>query len=87
MNSLINECKLFSGYEIRTKVLREKCPYWEFFWFAFSRIQTKYGEIRNISPYSVLMRENTNQKNSQYGYFSRSEGHIRNLTPNNVNIS
>ena len=26
--------------------LREKCPYLEFFWSLFSRIQTEYGEIR-----------------------------------------
>ena len=29
--------------------------------------------MRSISPYSVLMRENTDQKNSEYGHFSRSE--------------
>ena len=33
-----------------------------FFWSVFSRIRTEYGEIRSISPYSVLMRENTVQK-------------------------
>ena len=33
-----------------------------FFWFVFSRIWTEYGEIRSISPYSVRMRENTDQK-------------------------
>ena len=35
----------------------KKCPYSELFWSAFSRIQTEYGEIRSISPYSVRMRE------------------------------
>ena len=29
--------------------------------------------IQRISPYSVRMRENTNQKNCKYGHFSRSE--------------
>ena len=29
---------------------------------VFSRIGTKYGEIRSISPYSVHMREDTDQK-------------------------
>ena len=29
---------------------------------AFSRIRTEYGEILRISPYSVRMRENTDQK-------------------------
>ena len=33
-----------------------------FFWSIFSRIRTEYGEIRSISPYSVRMRENTDQK-------------------------
>ena len=28
--------------------LREKCPYSELFWSAFSRIQTEYGEILRI---------------------------------------
>ena len=36
---------------------------WSFFWSAFSHIRTEYGEIRSISPYSVWMRENTDQKN------------------------
>ena len=28
--------------------LREKCPYSELFWSAFSRVRTEYGEIRSI---------------------------------------
>ena len=32
------------------------------FWSLFSRIRTEYGEILRISPYSVRMRENTDQK-------------------------
>ena len=44
-----------------TYSLREKCPYSEFFWSAFSRIWTEYGEIRSISLYSVRMREKTDQ--------------------------
>ena len=51
--------------------LRKKYLYSEFFWPIFSRIRTKYGEIRSISPYSVQMRENTDQKNSEYGHFPR----------------
>ena len=31
-------------------------------WSIFSRIWTEYGEILGISPYSVRMRENTDQK-------------------------
>ena len=33
-----------------------------FFWSVFSHICTKFGEILRISPYSVRMRENTDQK-------------------------
>ena len=43
-----------------------------FFWSAFSRIRTEYGEILRISPYSARMRENTDQKNSVFGHFSRN---------------
>ena len=27
------------------------------------------GKIQSISPYSVRMQENTDQKNSEYGHF------------------
>ena len=53
-------------------LLQEKCLYSEFFWSVFSRIRTEYGKIRSISPYSVQIRENTDQKNSEYGHFSRN---------------
>ena len=53
-------------------VLRENCSYVEFFWFVFSRLRTEYGEIVRISPYSVRMRENTDQKNCEYWHFSLS---------------
>ena len=39
----------------------------------FSHIRTGYGEIRTISQHSARMRENKDQKNSEYGHFSRSE--------------
>ena len=51
--------------------LREKCSYSEFFWSVFPRIRTKYGEIRTIPPYSVRMRENADQRNSEHGHFSQ----------------
>ena len=51
--------------------LRKKCPYSELFWSAFSQIRTEYGEIRSISLYSVQMRKNADQNNSEYGHFSR----------------
>ena len=43
-----------------------------FFWSVFSRVQTEYGEILCISPYSVRMRENTDQKKLFIGHISRS---------------
>ena len=49
---------------------REKCPYSVFSWSIFSRVSTKYREILCISPYSLQMRENTDQKNTEYGHFS-----------------
>ena len=52
--------------------LRKKCPYSELFWSAFSRIWSEYGERLCISSYSVQMRENEDQNNSEYGHFSRS---------------
>ena len=52
--------------------LREKCPYSDFFESVFSHIRKKHGELWSISPYLVQMRENTDQKNSEYGHFSRS---------------
>ena len=50
----------------------KKYPYSELFWSAFSHIRTEYGEIPSISPYSVLMRENADQNNTEYRHFSRS---------------
>ena len=52
--------------------LRKKCPYSALHCTVFSRIRTEYGEIQSISPHSVWMRENTDQKNSEYGHFSCS---------------
>ena len=48
------------------------CPYLEFFWSVFPHIWTEYGEIRSLSIYSVRMREDKDQKNSEYWCFSRS---------------
>ena len=44
-----------------------------FFWSVFSRIRTEYEDLRSKSPYSVRIRENTDQKNSAFGYFSHSD--------------
>ena len=57
---------IHTAMKSRKLTLLEKCLYSEIFWSIFSRIQTKY------SPYSVRMKENKDQKNSEYGHFSRS---------------
>ena len=49
--------------------LHEKCLYSEIFWSTFSSILTKSGDLQSKSPYSVRMRENTDQQNSEYGQF------------------
>ena len=56
------------GSVMRLK-LREECPYSELFWSVFSLIRTEYGEILLVSPYSIQMRENTDQNNFEYGHF------------------
>ena len=38
-----------------------------------SRIRIEYREILRISQYSVRMRENTDQKSSEYGHFSHCD--------------
>ena len=59
--------------------LRKTCPYSEFFWSVFSRIRNEYGEIRSMSPW-----ENTDQKNFEYGYFSRSVDQSNMQSPLNL---
>ena len=51
--------------ELKWRTLRKKCPYSELFWSAFYRIWAEYGDIQIISPYSVQMRENADQNNSE----------------------
>ena len=67
-------CLLLPASELFSSrfTLRERCPYSEFFLSVFSRIRTEYGEILRISQFSVRMRENNDQMNSEYGLFSRS---------------
>ena len=48
------------------------CSYSELFWTVFSGIQPENGVMQSISPYSVRMQENSDQKNSEYGHFSHS---------------
>ena len=49
------------------KTLRKMRPFFEFFWFAFSRIRTEHRDLQSPSTYLVRMRENTDQNNSEYG--------------------
>ena len=51
--------------------MRKKCPYLELFWSKFSRMLTEYGEVLRISPYSVRIRKNADENNSEYGHFLR----------------
>ena len=44
--------------------LRKRCPYSEFLWSEL------YSQSK--PPYSIRMRENTDQRNSKHGNFSRS---------------
>ena len=54
-------------------IQRKMCPHSELFWSTFSRIRTQYGEIWSIFPYSVQIRTNAGQNNSEYGHFLRSD--------------
>ena len=39
----------------------------EIFWSVFSRIRIQHGDLQSKSLYSVRMRENEDQKNSELG--------------------
>ena len=58
---------LFTYWILLIKILqlplRKKCLYSELFWSTFSRIWTEY---------SVQMRQNVDQNNSEYGHFLHS---------------
>ena len=43
-----------------------------FFWFVFSCIWTEYEDLRSKSPFSIRIPQNTDQKNSIFGYFLQS---------------
>ena len=61
---------------IKKNAVPKKCLYLEFFWSVFVRIWTEYGEIRSISQYSVQMRKNTDQENSEYRHFLRFDDYL-----------
>ena len=48
-------------------------------------MRTEYGEVLRISPYSVQMRENVDQNNSEYGHFLRSD--VLKQSPRPVSIN
>ena len=56
------QCAGVSLSSRETGTLHEKCPNTGFFWSVFSRIWTEYEDLLHKSPYSVQMRENTDQK-------------------------
>ena len=67
--------KLFADFSMYTKtpiILREKCPYLEFFRFVLSYIWTEYVKLLCKFLYSVQMWENKDQKRSEYRPFLRS---------------
>ena len=53
--------------------LRKKCSNAEYFWSAFSDIWTEYEDLQSKYPYSVWMRENWDQKNSESEHFFCSD--------------
>ena len=53
--------RIFYSFYYRL-AMREKCPNTDFFPVRIFRIRTEYGEIWSISPYSIRMRKNTDQK-------------------------
>ena len=58
---------------LKKQPLRQKCPNTEFFMTAYSCIPTEFGDLLRKPPYSVRKQENTDQKNSVFGYFLRSD--------------
>ena len=84
-NSLVNFTVNFFGMG---KSLREKSPYLELFWPTFSCNRNEYGETQRY-----LMQENTDQNNSKYGLFLRSEylhiciSTLKSLAPRNKKYS
>ena len=52
----------WNGFLGKQETLREKCPNMEFYLSVFSRTGAEYGDLRNKSPYSAQVLENTDQK-------------------------
>ena len=71
-------------YAYDFSALRKKCPYSELFWSVFSCIRTEYKEIFRISSYSIRMRENIDQNNSEPGHFLRNGIHYDAISIDNI---
>ena len=67
------------------QALLENCQNTEFFSSIFSRICTEYGHLLRKSSYLVQMREITDQKNSVFVQFLRSENNNSNCNICNFN--
>ena len=61
---------VYSRFQLKHCV--KNALYSTFFWSVFSHIQTDYGDLICKSSYSVQMWEKSDQKNSDYGQFSRN---------------
>ena len=71
--TITNQAIFYYRFSLCEHSLRKKFPYSEFFWSVFSRSQTEYGNFQNKSLYSVQLRDNTDQKSSEYRHFLRSD--------------
>ena len=69
-----------------TLTLRKECPYSEFYLACIFRIRTEYRYLLSKSLHSVQMRENADEKNSEYGHFLCSVIFLR-IFQNSRNIS
>ena len=67
-NNIFPKKKIEPKYCVKSVRIRSfSGPY-----FPAFGLNTERYSVLCISPYSVRMRENTEQKNSEYGHFSRS---------------
>ena len=65
-------CFAKSSQTLSRLTLHEKCLYSDFFWSAFSRIRIEHGDLLCKFSYLDRIRENTDQKNSEFEHLLRS---------------
>ena len=70
--------QLLEEVNTRERNTAEKVSVFGVILIRISRIRTEYEEIPRISLYSVQMRENTDQNNSEYRHFLRSVKNVEN---------